>query len=290
VSCSNVYLNNVSITGGEDDAIAVKSDYSLGAIINSANHTYQNSLVGSHYCNGLQIGSETVGDFNDITFSNIQINSAGKSAIGITAMDGGKVTNVIYNKITMDGVATPFFFYIGARGYERCPPPMRVGTIDKITLTNLVATNVVGQDSSAGPVNYTATIDGQPVNENVSTVHPVTNMNFTNINISYPGGGAASDVNINPPHSATAYTPKDVGTRPSYGWFIRRANNIYFNEMTINYKDSDGRPGVIENSATTIDYDHLTIERGKGLSYDIGLESQSTATITNSPNVVEKDL
>jgi len=292
VSCKHVYLNNVSITGGEDDAIVVKSDYALGAIINSLNHTYQNSLVGSHYCNGLQIGSETVGDFTDINFTNIKINSAGKSAIGITAMDGGKITNILYQKITMDAVATPFFFYIGARGWQRCPPPMRVGTIDKITLLNIIATNIVGIDSSSGNVNYTATIDGQPVDVNVSSVHPITNMNFTSINISgYPGGGQANDVNINPPHNPNEYTPKDMGVRPSYGWFIRNAINISFHSMNITYANlADNRPGSILSSATSIDFDHLDEDRGKGLSYDIGLQNKSTTNVTNSPNIVVKQL
>jgi hypothetical protein len=35
------------------------------------------------------------------------------------------------------------------------------------------------------------------------------------------GGGLAEDVELDPPHSPTDYTPRKLGTRPSFALFLR---------------------------------------------------------------------
>ena len=57
----------MQISGGGDDAVKFGSDWSVGKRLDSYNVTVVNSVVGCG-CNGLQFGSETLGDFHDYHF------------------------------------------------------------------------------------------------------------------------------------------------------------------------------------------------------------------------------
>ena len=60
-------MEHMHISGGGDDAVKFGSDWSVGKRLNSYNVTVVNSVVGCG-CNGLQFGSETLGDFHSYHF------------------------------------------------------------------------------------------------------------------------------------------------------------------------------------------------------------------------------
>ena len=91
VGSSNVYGTRLNIAGGGDDAVVLKSDYSLGVVLQVANVTLEDSSISSNGATALEIGTETVGDFSNIQFRNIAVHSAGDGAIGMAVMDGGRV-------------------------------------------------------------------------------------------------------------------------------------------------------------------------------------------------------
>lgn len=66
-------VNKVAVSGGGDNALALKSKFSLGKKLKSYDIHVSNSYIASNDCNALQIGSETVGDFEDVGFENITI-------------------------------------------------------------------------------------------------------------------------------------------------------------------------------------------------------------------------
>lgn len=63
VGCRDVLAERLFIHGGNDDAFALKSDWSVGRRIDSHNITLQHSALSSNGCNCLQFGSETSGTF-----------------------------------------------------------------------------------------------------------------------------------------------------------------------------------------------------------------------------------
>ena len=87
----------------------------------------------------MNIGSETVGDFSNISFRNIDVTSAGQSGIGIVSMDGASIADVSYSNITMTKTATPIYMFVGAR--QRRPPPRRVGSIARVRIEDVRATD-----------------------------------------------------------------------------------------------------------------------------------------------------
>eukprot|EP00041_Stephanoeca_diplocostata_P034692 m.1195826 g.1195826 ORF g.1195826 m.1195826 type:complete len:364 (+) comp24563_c0_seq35:827-1918(+) len=164
VGCRDVVVDRVSVTGGGDDAIVLKSDFSLGAVLHTNNVTVTNAVV-SCGCNGLNFGSETVGDFSDVYWANITVLSAGKAGIGVVSMDGANIFNVIYRNISIRECYTPLFFFIGAR--LRRPDTAHPGSISGVYLDTIS----VDHSTYKGKGNVTATIDGEPAVTNIEEVY-----------------------------------------------------------------------------------------------------------------------
>src|SRR5205085_4741027 len=94
-----------------------------------------NSRILSTQNNALQFGSETCGDFSNVSFSGITITAAGKAGIGITSNDGAIIDGVTYDNITMSGTTTPIFLKLDDQG--RCPNHPPLGRIRNIRITNV---------------------------------------------------------------------------------------------------------------------------------------------------------
>lgn len=290
VGCTNVLVANVRVEGGGDDAVVLKSDFSLGRVIPVLNVTVRDSTIGSDGCNALNFGSETVGEFANVTWENIQVTSAGKAGIGIASMDGAHVHDVTYRNISMSGTVTPIFMYIGAR--SRHPPPMNVGAITNISLVDVTAVECKGQRGT-----WAATLDGQDVNAtaNVSQTFPVgPGITLNNVDLSqcFQGTGTSADDSREPPHSPTAYVPRGLGVRPSYGLYVRNSVGVTFDSLSLGGK-ADGRPAVVVEESADITLSRLTAQRSAsaGSTYDVGLRHGATGTqVVDSPGIVVRDV
>ncbi|NYF80856.1 polygalacturonase/pectin methylesterase-like acyl-CoA thioesterase [Granulicella arctica] len=102
ISSTNVAINNVTITAG-DDNIAIKA----GSAGPSSNITINNAtLTGPGH--GLSIGSQTNGGVSNVTASNINfIGTQNGIRIKSDLQSGGSVSNIQYNTICMASVANP---------------------------------------------------------------------------------------------------------------------------------------------------------------------------------------
>ena len=104
VGVRDALCERLFIRGGGDDAFVIKSDFSVGRFVNSERITVRDSDISTVGATALEIGSETAGNFSSIVFENIAVHSAGDAGIGIVAMDGGHVSDVLYKNITMDNL------------------------------------------------------------------------------------------------------------------------------------------------------------------------------------------
>lgn len=290
VGCRNVLVEGVSISGGGDDAMVLKSDFSVGRVLPVYNVTVRDSAF-SCGCNALNFGSETVGDFDGILWENIVATGAGKAGIGIVTMDGANIRNVTYRNITLSNTVTPVHMYIGAR--QRAPV-RKVGSISGIRLVDVVATHCAG-----GRGNWAATLDGQPADPgaNVSVIHPIgPDITLTNVDLSNcsQGGHPSSDAMIEPPHSAANYPPRYLGTRPAYGMFVRNAHGVAAAGLKLGWEASardDGRPAVVLENAT-VALSALVAQRSAsaGIGYDVQLRAGTAgSSVTDSPGIIVKN-
>lgn len=267
ISTTNVTITNANITAN-DDALAFKSDYALGAKLPNGNVKVYDSFLGAVCCNALMFGSETCGDFTGYDFQRITINGSNKSGLGLVSMDGAVISDVHYKDITMSNVRSAIMQKIGTR--KRCGNNPGVGSIHHITYENIRST---GQSSS----NFTATLWGESATAN--RIHDIT---FTNVDIDVPGGSAAIGTGV-PTNDPNNYNPNSIGTRPAYGWYIHNANNITFGGgSSVSFVSNDNRPAVIANTGSTVRFDGFSFERGSGSSADFVFQSVNPFCVQNS--------
>ena len=303
----NVIAERLHIHGGGDDAFKLGSDWSIGRQLDSFNITLRDSVLSSGEdgsglgCQCIQFGSETSGNFDNIHFLNVTCRNAGKAGIGITSMDGANITNLSFRDITLHGTTEPFQVYIGARSWQRRPPPFVVGSISHVTFENIVATHVVGRPPSfKHNTNFTATVDGQGLDQNVSTEHPVRHLHVTNLSIVYEGGGVAADATQKtsavPYHNPNDGGPRssgkrcadgqtecvDLGLRPSYGLFLRHLRDSTFRGVSLSFAQNDDRPACVLIDCTNVSFaGTLHFARGNSSGYDIGKRNSSLVTVAD---------
>jgi polygalacturonase len=265
INSSHVQISDSQIEGS-DDAMVLKSDFALGRKIANTDIHVSNSRILSTQNNALQFGSETCGDFSNVSFSGITITAAGKAAIGITSNDGAIIDGVTYDNITISGAATPIFLKLDDQG--RCPNHPPLGRIRNIRITNVTARHSV----DARGREFTSTISGKPG-------VPIENVTLQNIKLFVPGNHPTSDASRTPPEN-NDWTPKSLGVRPSYGWYLRHVRNITFTGGELHFDASnDGRPGFIAQDGQTVTIDACVVERGNS-AFDIGFTGVTGARAT----------
>jgi polygalacturonase len=265
ISTQNVKITNLN-DAANDDALAFKSDYALGAKLPNGHVTVTNAHLSAGCCNALMFGSETCGDFTDYNFSQITITGAGKSGLGMVSMDGTVISDVHYRDITMSGTKSPIMQKVGTR--KRCGNNPGVGRIHDITYDNITGT-------SAG--SFSPTLWGE------SGANQISNVTFTNVNLTLPGGNGTMGTGV-PSNDAKDYNPKSIGTRPAYGWYIHNANNIKFVSSSVKFSKDDGRPAVIANAGSSLTFDHFTAQRGSKSPSDLLFQNVTGYCVTNSAN------
>jgi hypothetical protein len=252
MQCSNVNAHDLMITGGPDDAFALKSDCTSGKPVTSDNITVTNSTFGSGD-NALQIGSETWGDFQNITWSNIKVVAGGKSGIGIQMNDGANIKNMLYDNITVSGCSFPIFMSVTSllRGKGRTP-----GHAENIHFSNITADKIVAGNNKS-PQETAMIISGEPM-------VPHQNIVLEHVTINFPGGGAPSG---DPPegtqlNSGVMYNPRFVTPIPAYGMFIRHVKGLELHDVKLTFSQMDQRPAVIARDVDGLTLDTMAAQKG----------------------------
>jgi polygalacturonase len=283
-SCRNVRVSNSSINSPNDDAITLKGSHALGRGRASENITITNSLVSGFEIGSLldgtfkrtvqqapdrdgptgriKIGTESEGDFRNITISNIVFDTS--RGLAIESVDGAHIEDVSVSNITMRDVSNaPIFIRLGSR--MRAPERTPVGSVKRINIANVVASN-------ADP-RYGSIISGIPG-------HDVEDVRLSGIRIVYRGGLTLDQVARQPadlvntfffrasggvpprepydtPEREKEYPePSMFGILPAYGFFIRHARGIELSDVDVSYVREDHRPAFVLDAAEEIEFQH----------------------------------
>jgi polygalacturonase len=265
ISTTNVKITNLNASAN-DDALAFKSDYALGAKLPNGNVTVTDSKLSAVCCNALMFGSETCGDFTNYRFSRISINGSQKSGLGMVSMDGTKISDVHYADITMTGVRSPIMIKVGTR--RRCGNSPGIGNVSNVTYTN-----ITGSGASGG---WSPTLWGEANGR-------ISNITFNNVNLTVPGGNGTMSTDV-PSNQPREYNPRSIGTRPAYGWYLRYVNNVKFINSSVRFRSNDGRPAVIANNSSGVSFDRFTAQRGSSSPSDMVFQSVAGYCVANSEN------
>jgi len=221
--CQNVRVINCSVNTPWDDGICLKASYGLGKIRHCENITISNCFLAGNFDEGtlldatfkrsspeyksyqtgrIKLGTESNGDFKNITITNCVFDES--RGIAIESVDGSHIEDVAISNITMRHVAnSPIFIRLGSRLRGPGKPP--IGSIKRVSINNIIVYN-------AGTSNAT-TISGLPG-------HPVEDVRMSNMYINYMGGGNSEDNDLVPIENQSGYPePGMFGPLPAYGFY-----------------------------------------------------------------------
>lgn len=235
--CTNVIIRNCFINS-EDDAMCLKGASGKP----SRNILIENSTFYST-CNALKFGTDTQGDFRDIVVRNVTLGgipdslktiAGNQSSTGLTiaTVDGGDIENVMIQNVVINQARCPIFFRIGSRmrvlNKQECLTP---GTIKKILIENVSGNRNFRQGSY---------ISGIPE-------YKVESVYLRNCHLSMEGGGTEEMVYQNVHENEKGYPDAHQFNKkglPSYGFFIRHAKNIKFEDVSVIPVNKDERPEI----------------------------------------------
>ena len=279
MQCTNVNAHDLNITGGPDDAFALKSDCTLGRPLVTDNITVRDSTFGVTVANALQIGSETWGNFQNITWSNIKVTGGPKSGIGIQTNDGAVIKNVSYENITMTGTSFPIFLSTTSllRGPTKTP-----GHAENIRFRNITASNIVAGNGPS-PQNTAIVISGQ-------AGIPHQGIVLEQVKVTFPGGGNRS---ADPPEGNTlrgdaAYNPRFITPMPAYGLFVRHAQGVELRDVKFDFGTPDQRPAVIARDVDGLLFEAFSAEKASAPTLE--LDAIKNLTIKSSPPLPDTTL
>ncbi len=131
-----VKIRNCEVESG-DDGIVFKASYTLNRLSDCENITVNDCKISSR-CNAIKFGTETNGDFKNITLENVRISNTRLAGIALESVDGSHIDGIVFRNIYMQNVATPIFVHLGKR--LRGPKGTQIGSIANVTFENIVAT------------------------------------------------------------------------------------------------------------------------------------------------------
>lgn len=257
-ACRNVRISNSYVNSPNDDAIVLKSSYALGFNRATENVTITNSQVSGFdlgtFLDGtfkttqefapdkdrvtgrLKFGTESNGGFKNITISNI--NFVHCRGLALETVDGGYIEDISISNITMRDITTaPIFIRLGKR--QRAPEGTPVAKIRRLNIDNVVVSNAHHE--------YASIIAGL-------TESPIEDVRLSNIRIHYKGGGTAADAAREIPENEKNYPePSMFGVTPAYGFYIRHAKGITFDNVKVTYEKPEARPAFFLDDVKDID-------------------------------------
>ena len=226
-SSENIRISHCDINT-RDDAIVLKSTSTL-----PTRHVSATDCTLSSRTNALKLGTESLGGFDDISFSNCTITNTQMAGIALYAVDGGDLQHVHISNITMDGVEVPISIRLGARlkTFRPGDQPKPVGHLRDISIQNISAKNI----KTIGLL-----LNGIPD-------HPIENLSLNNITLQLPGGGPESAINKQLPEKESAYPEFDMfgKTLPSSALYARHVQNLTLTDIHTSLENPDPRPPAI---------------------------------------------
>jgi polygalacturonase len=293
-SCRNVRVSNTSINSPNDDALVLKGSHALGFARATENVTITNGLVSGYDIGSLldatykrtvkqapdrdgptgriKIGTESEGDFRNITISNMVFDRS--RGLALESVDGAHIEDIAVSNITMRDVSNaPIFLRLGAR--MRVPEGTAIGAIRRVTISNVVVYD-------ADP-RYGSIISGIPG-------HDVENVKLSDIRIWYRGGLTMDQVAKQPadlvngffyraqggvpprepletPEREKEYPePSMFGLLPAYGFFIRHAKGIELSNVEVNFLQEDRRPAFVLDQVNGASFENVKAQKAPNVS------------------------
>ncbi|MGA2537864.1 MAG: glycosyl hydrolase family 28 protein, partial [Terracidiphilus sp.] len=269
VGSSNVLISDCSVYTG-DDAIVLKSDkYTNDQPHVTRNITVTNCVVTT-CCNGLKIGTETQGGFENITITNctvhnddVNLRERVSAGIALEMVDGGWIDGVHISGIKMQRTRTPIFIRLGNRSKKFDNPQHG---LRNVTIENVQASEAI----------VTSTITG------IENAY-VENVTLSNIKIDGAVAGQKDWVDRPVPEHPDKYPESHMfGMPPASGIYCRHVRGLQLSDVTFRSPADEQRPVMICDDVRDIKVSALSSTSNKGQEPVVKLIQCANAVISHS--------
>ncbi len=223
--CSRVIIRNCVIES-EDDSICLKS-HSLTGL---KDILITNNIVTCHRANAIKIGTATLGPIEDIRIRNNTIRSALFGGLCIESVDGSIISNVVVRGLEIKQAGQPIFIRLAHRpDWRKATPNHRPGPG---AISDLLIEDV----------RITSTHDQTKAGNSITGIRGARLRNITlrNIHIEMPGG--LTGIPATPNVSDNNYPQSNIfGHAPAYGFYVRHADNVTLENISIGFLKKDAR-------------------------------------------------
>lgn len=247
VDCKNFKLLN-SYIDAADDAICLKSH----------DRTKRNENIEIRNCvarssaNGIKFGTVSAGGYKNVKIINNKVYNTFRSAFTIASPDGGIVEDILVDSLYAYNTGNPIYLRTGSRWNNK-----RTSQLKNIVIQNFYA-EITEDKPDVGYV-YEGPIEDNPRNISPSSIVGLKDMNIDNITlrnieIVYPGNG-------NPNYAYRGTTQEELASipemtdsypefsqfkeLPAWGFFVKHANNVIFDNVKLVARNSDYRPAIV---------------------------------------------
>lgn len=261
VDCDGVVIKN-SYFDAADDVICFKS--------HSPDFICQNvvvdNCVGRSSANGLKFGTVSRGGFKNFKVTNLTIFDTFRSAITFAAVDGGEIENIEIDGVRSINTGNVIYLRIGDRWGKGKKPYMK-----NISISNVYAEVPMGKPDAG--YNYEGPVEDLPRNISPASIvglveNKIQNVKLKNIHIVYPGEGnplyakrglTAAELD-GVPEMRDAYPEfSQFKELPAWGFYIRHAEGISFENVTFTAKKKDYRPSIVLDDVQGASFTGLVI-------------------------------
>ncbi len=211
-ACSNVTISNCRLWV-TDDAICLKN---LAPEVTMRNIAVTNCVIRT-LCNAVKIGTETVGDVENVVVGNLVVHSpegdvrAPPCGVHLSSMDGGHIRRILIHDLVLERCQCPVFLCQGKRTkLQAAVREPRAGSIADVTVANVTAEGAA-----------------RPCFVNGLAESPIRNVLIRDLAFTSPRMPAGPVASRDLPEDPEAY-PHDhrFGPLPAYLLYCRHAEHV----------------------------------------------------------------
>jgi len=234
-ACRNVRIDGCDLDTG-DDAICLKATVDKPC----RNVHVTNCTITTNWA-AMKIGTESVGDFEDVTISDCFVYDCNGCGIKICPVDGANAKNITIERIRFVNTTGPIFIANGERlrvyheGHQRFQP----GIIENVTISDIEgdAINAIGttyKGEAWGNAKSCIVVSGTPQAR-------LKNVVIQNLRMAMAGGvsevptGAVPEMGVRYPEF------HNFGVLPAWGVYVRHADGFVSENVELTLKEEDAR-------------------------------------------------
>ncbi len=238
-SCRGCNIDGCSIDTG-DDAICLKSTFDMPC----RDISVTNCTITTNWA-AFKIGTESVGDFENISFENSYIYDCNGCAIKICPVDGANLDGLTIKNIRLLNSTGPIFIAGGdrLRTYHKDNTRTTQGVIKNILIENIsgICIDAVGSTYKGedwGNAKSAICISGTEENH-------IDGITLKNICVSMQGG-VTEYVRHNIPPMGKRYPEfHNFGILPAWGVYVRNTDNFTYENLCLEKRGDDIRPYIV---------------------------------------------